>query len=432
MVMYLLGCFSQGRQEPDTEIKLVLDWNAFMLYAETNTEGYRGPVAARAYGYIGLAAYEAARTGLKGEFVSFAERYPGLTLPMPPPDEKFDPGIALNACYSTIMHAFFLSATDDVRKELRAKEASWNATLRSGKDKEIVARSAAFGQDVANAVFAWSATDTFGFRSNHHNYLRDYSSPSGDGLWVPSAQFPMPPLLPYWGNVRPFVIHPDNHQVNPPPPFSAEKDQAYYKQALELVSLSSPLTRENQWIAEFWNDDHPGMTFTPPGHWIAILNQVIAKENPSLEKVLEAYLKVGMAMSDAFVVTWKAKYEYNLIRPETFIQKYIDPNWRPFSPSPSFPAYPSGHSVIGAAASEVLTSMFGDNYAMLDRSHESNKEAPIKPREFSSFKAMAEEEALSRLLLGVHWRMDSEEGLRIGRRIGKEVSVIGLDIGPME
>jgi hypothetical protein len=302
----------------------------------------------------------------------------------------------------------------------------WKSKLERGLDPSIVEASARFGHQMAEAVYAWSATDSLGYLANHHNYDRDYTPPSGEGLWVVSSHFPMPPLLPYWGKVRPFIIRTENYIARPVPAYTTEPHQIYHMQALELISLSKPLSAENRWIAEFWNDDRPGLTFSPAGHWLAIANQVIEKEHPPIERTLETYLKTGFALADAMIACFHSKYVYNLERPETYINKHIDKTWRPFSPSPPFPSYPSGHSMIGAAVAEVLTALYGDAYALTDQSHEGLRDFEVKPRRFGSFQEMAKENAISRVFLGVHWRFDCEEGLRLGSLIGKEVNSFSL------
>ena len=112
---------------------------------------------------------------------------------------------------------------------------------------------------------------------------------------------------------------------------------------------------------------------------MAITDAVLVNEDSDLEIALFAAAKVGMALSDAGVACWKSKYHYNVERPVTYIQRVIDPNWKPYlgdpttqqtGVTPPFPAYPSGHSTFGGAASEVLTSIFGISYAMTDRCHE--------------------------------------------------------------
>jgi len=108
-------------------------------------------------------------------------------------------------------------------------------------------------------------------------------------------------------------------------------------------------------------------------------------------------------------------------RPETYIRKQINPDWKSLHETPSFPAYPSGHAAFGAAAAEVLTDALGNKFELTDRTHEKRPEFAGTPRSYSSFAEMAQENAASRVLLGVHYRMDCEEGLRLGKIIGKKV-----------
>ncbi len=427
VLIYIFGCYSARNAQEEDAVSLALEWNKMVLRAEQHTEGYRGPIAARAYGYLGLAAYETSLPGLAGEFESFSKRFSGLHIPEAPSSQQYDMIVAMNKCYLTLMGLFFRTAEEVTRKEFAALAGRWENLHAENLDTNVINISKAFGYNVAMAVYEWSSIDSLGFGANHHNYDRNYVPPVGEGKWVTSADFPMPALLPYWGKVRPFIIDTERYHSNPPPAYSTETNQHYYAQALELVSLSKPLSAENQWIAEFWSDDHPGLTFTPPGHWLAITNQVIEKEHPSIEKTMETYLKVGFTLADVMISCWASKYEYSLERPETYIQKNIDPGWRPFSPSPSFPSYPSGHSMMGAAVAEVLSSMYGTNYKMTDISHYGLEDFKIKPRRFNSFDEMARENALSRLLLGVHWRKDAEEGLRLGSLIGKEVAQLSIE-----
>ena len=423
----IVHCNESEFNESNDSVSLALDWNKFMLTAEVSTEGYRGPVAARAYGYVGLAAYETALPGMEGHFSSLAEKFPLLKLPSFPVREHFNMEIALNECYATIIGKFFLTAPETIRNEKLRLQKKWKNGLTQDMDSTTRLASEAYGRLVAETIYDWSSTDSLGYLSNHHNYDRSYVPPSGEGLWVTSVDFPMPPLLPYWGKVRPFIIHTDDYVAKPLPPFSTSPNDLYHRQAIEIVSLSKPLSAENQWIAEFWNDDRPGLTFSPAGHWLSITNQVIEKEHPSIEKTLETYLKVGFALTDAFIACYNSKYTYNLERPESYIQKHIDKNWRPFSPTPSFPSYPSGHAMIGAATSEVLTDLYGSSFKLTDRSHKDLKDFMVKPRSYNSFAEMSNENAISRVFLGVHWRFDCEEGLRLGSLIGKEVSNIQIE-----
>jgi hypothetical protein len=409
-------------QGEDGHYAIALEWNEFILYAETHTEGFRGPVAARTYAYVNLAAYEAALSGLPEGYLSVSPRYSCLLMPTPPEAGSIDHGVSLNACYAAILEQFFLSAPQNVEKERKKLASKWEEKLSKGLDAGLISRSKEHGKTIATTIFQWSSTDSLGHQGNLHNYDRSYSPPKGEGKWRPSPDFPMPPMLPYWGEVRPFLIRTEDFLARPLPEYDSEPHSTYYDQALELLSLSSPLSAENQWIAEFWNDDYPGLTFTPSGHWLSIANQVVAREKPTLEKTLETYLKLSFAMSDAIVACWRSKYHYSLQRPELFIRENLSGEWRPHAPSPSFPAYPSGHATMGAAAAQVLAHLYGDNYELTDRSPGNRQEFRVKPRRFHSFSQMARENSLSRMYLGVHFRMDCEEGMRLGTEIGREAA----------
>ena len=212
----------------------------------------------------------------------------------------------------------------------------------------------------------------------------------------------------------------------PPTPFSEDRGSAFFAQAMELYTLSRPLSDENRWIAEFWSDDFAGVSFCAASRWVSIANQAIDEKNPGFPAALETYLKVGLALNDAAVKCWDVKYRYHVERPGSYIKRNITGNWEPLHEAPPFPAYPSGHATFGNAAAVVFSKILGDQIELSDRSHAGRKEFLGKPRAFHSFRAMAKENALSRLFEGVHYRMDSEEGFRLGGIIGEKVAAVEL------
>jgi membrane-associated phospholipid phosphatase len=190
---------------------------------------------------------------------------------------------------------------------------------------------------------------------------------------------------------------------------------------------------EDKWIADFWSDDCPILTFTPAARWVAIANQVIEREKPNLSKAVETYARLGMALNDAGVRCWGEKYRFNTERPIDYIRRVQgDPHWNTvMCPdgsgnfyTPNFPAYPSGHATFGAVSAEVLSDLYGSNYSMTDRCHEGRTEFKGTPRNFNSFREMAEENAYSRVPLGVHFWMDSDAGLQLGYGIGQKVNAL--------
>lgn len=405
---------------------IVLRWNSLLLDVERYSRGYRPPVSARAFAYISLAAYEAAVPGMP-EHRSMSGALTGLQLPQVEAGYDYHWPTCVNEAYATIVHRFFPHTPPQWQAALYALEFQIKdelTTLLAGRG-EIYDRSKAFGRAIGEAVFAWSATDAAG----HEAYLRNADpaylpNPAGiAGQWVPTPPNYMPALLPNWGKVRPFALRNNELLGLPPLVYSSDVGSPYYQEAMEVYQTTRNLSEEQKWIAIFWSDDVPELTFTPAARWYAIANQVAGAEQPSLDKALELYAKLGMALADAGISCWFSKYYYNVERPVTFINRVIDPAWRTplFVGTPPFPAYPSGHSTFGGAAAVILTDLFGANYAMTDRCHEGRTEFDGRPRSFLSFAQMAGENAFSRIPLGVHFRMDCVEGLRMGEAAGNKV-----------
>ena len=125
------------------------------------------------------------------------------------------------------------------------------------------------------------------------------------------------------------------------------------------------------------------------------------------------------AMADAFIAGWKTKYTVNLLRPITYVQLVIDSNWVPsLMHTPPFPEYPSGHSVQSSSAAAILEKRFGANTRFTDNTH---NDRGWGPRTFASFKAAADEAAVSRLYAGIHFRTGIEAGKVQGRCVASEV-----------
>lgn len=416
--IYLWSRFFSADQQ-SAEQAIILDWYDFALECERYAEGYKGAVSARTFAYLGLAGTEISKSvhSISLDFMQSQKGYPEIP-DWNQPYPLFLPA-ALNAGYAYLFEMFYSSVPGDMKGRMIEKRNKWYKQFLSGTEDEVLHSSRRFGREVAKLIYQFSATDSIGHQAHLYNYDRGYTFENNEGIWEPCRSFPMPPLLPHWGKARTFIASPKQFLARPLPEFSFDNTSVFYKQALEVYTVSLPLSDENQWIAEFWSDDLKGSTFTPSGRWISIANQIVGKEKLSTEKLLELYLNMGLVMNDVFVSCWYSKYYYNLMRPETYIQKTFDKKWHSHYHSPSFPAYPSGHSFVGAAAAVILTSVFGEHYLITDKSHEGRKDFKSTPRSFNSFDEMARENAFSRILLGVHFRMDIEEGLRLGRELGE-------------
>lgn len=213
--------------------------------------------------------------------------------------------------------------------------------------------------------------------------------PTGVGLWHSSASPQSPPLRPRWGEVQPWILE-RGDQFRPPPP-PAFGSPGYLAALAEVRQISDTRTPEELRIALFWADG--ANTMTPPGHWNAIAADLIARYHIDEERAAEILARMNMAIMDAGIACWDAKYHYWFIRPPQ-----ADPAITTPVGLPNFPSYVSGHATFSGAASEVLAGLF--------------------PNESTQLRQMAEEAALSRLYAGIHYRFDNEVGLSVGRAIG--------------
>ena len=403
------------------------EWMDNFLTVERYAPGFRPPVAARSLAYINLAAYEAIVPN-SAAYKSVAANFVGLVVPKRETGRIYNEQAISNEVYYQMMKNFFPHVTDAYKASIETQYQKFDISKINADE---LARSKQYGQAMAKAVFDFSLTDVIGSKGYLNNQPTDYIAPTGAGKWQPSFPDFSKPLLPYWGKIRDFVIT-EAEKLSPPPlPYSANISSAFFFQGFEVHQVTTPLSYEQQWIGEFWSDDIYKLTFEPSGRWIAIAQQVVRKEKVPLEKAIYTYVKVSIGLSDAGLACWNSKYVYNVERPVTYIRREINKDWvsalnnplvKVKGVTPPFPAYPSGHSTFGAVAAEILNDIYGKNYAMTDRCHEGRTEFIGTPRSFKNFDAMAEENAYSRIPLGVHYRMDCSEGLRLGYQTGKAVN----------
>jgi hypothetical protein len=400
-------------------------WFRLALALVQSTPGFSPPVASRAFGYLGVALYEALVPGMPGA-QSLASQLNDLVDPPPAYDDVYYWPAVASSALATTTRALFPTAPEASQSAITALEAEFSNAFARFVPPGVLKRSLRRGERVAAHIIAWAASD-----GGHEGYLTnfppDYVPPSGPGLWIPTPPGFQAALQPSWGTNRPFVLASGaEHDPGPPPAFSTEPGSAFHTEALEVYETVNTLTDEQRAIALFWADD-PGQTATPPGHSLSILTQVIEERDANLAIAAEAYAKAGMAVADAFISCWSCKYRYHLIRPISYIQQEIDAGWGvgeralPVT-TPPFPEYTSGHSAQTGAFAQVLFDLFGD-FTFTDHTHDARG---LSPRTFSSCFAMAEETAISRLYGGIHFRSAIERGLAQGKAIGRQVSALDL------
>ncbi|MBP6235012.1 MAG: vanadium-dependent haloperoxidase [Saprospiraceae bacterium] len=419
------------------DFTVVHEWNELWMEMERHAAGYRPCPTANALGYVGLASYEACVTGMP-ENASLANLYSGLNLPKAFNNQEYHWPTVVNAVNNYLYSRLLPEVDATLYAKIKVLADKNEIKFLEESGQEIFLRSKNHGESVAAAVWDWMKSDaaTFdGYKDpfKENNWQDRLNEP---GAWTPTIPGPGEGMFPYWGKGRTLAIKEDLKICKPYSvyigQYSEEAGSALYTQAVEVMAQNTPsLSYQTEWVGEFWSDDLLGLTFSPPTRFIAIANQVYNNEKASLQEAIIANAKVGIALHDAAIGCWNSKYHYNLERPESYIKRLIDPSWEPNldNPltgdngiSPSFPAYPSGHATFVSAASEALASVFGYSYGMTDNCHRNRTEFSGYPRTFGSFFEMALENAWSRVPLGVHYRMDAEEGVRYGTEIGRAVN----------
>jgi len=288
------------------------------------------------------------------------------------------------------------------------------AAIRNGQRK---AKGTAWGEWVAGEILAWREKDG-------SSAAVPPPSGSGPGYWQPTPPAFAPYLLPGWGFVTPFAMTgSDAFRPTGPPPLASARWVEDYNEIKELGSAASATrTTEQTEIALFWADG--ARTETPPGHWNSIAQNVSGARGNTMEENARLFALLNIAMADAAICAWDAKYRYDFWRPVTAIRNgntdgngatEPDPTWSSLIVTPPFPDYTSGHSTFSGAAATVLASFYGtDNIAFTSGSDF----LPGVFRSFNSFSAAAYEAALSRLYGGIHYRSANEDGLTSGILIG--------------
>jgi membrane-associated phospholipid phosphatase len=355
------------------------------------------PYAARAYSYVSVAQFEALKVAW---FYKYQYNRPSPSkvdssiqallpadLPAYPSEDAVLSGVS-----SELLKLLFPTSVEEItRKAAEQREVA----LLSGKaTASDIAAGLALGKAVAAVFVARAGSDgmrTAGGTPAQVQALANAAVARGEIPWKSQETPPRPPMLANFGQVKAWMLTPtDVVSARPLPPPSTSSAQ-FQQELAEVKSTVDSLTRDQIAIVYKWADGVS--TPTPPGHWNAIATESIAGARFSEVRAARALALVNMALHDAAVACWDAKYVSFNPRPSQ-----VDPSIKTVIGLPNFPSYTSGHSTFSAAAATVLSYLF--------------------PAAAADFAAMRDEAAISRLYGGIHYRSDIEVGKDHGARIG--------------
>jgi hypothetical protein len=378
------------------------------------------PVATRIYANTSLALYEAIRFQHDGSKSVTAKLKGFEPMPVPEQGKQYDFSIAAIHSFCETAKKVTFSAP-----EITKYQDSMIAVYAAGLDESIVKQSIAFGQQVADVIAKRLGKDNY---KETRGFDRFEVKTDDDTRWVPTLPDYADGLEPHWPKMMTMAIDSFNQvQADPFPAYSKDPNSDYYKELKEVYDISKNRTDEQTDIALFWDDNpfvsqHKGHVMfqdkkmTPPGHWMAITQKAAKIKAVDAVSSAKAYAYTAVGMYDAFISCWYVKYSTVRIRPQTAVQRLIEPKWTSFIQTPPFPEYTSGHSTVSSTAAEILTSVFGDAFAFTDSSE---LEYNLPVRSFKSFREAASEASISRVYGGIHYRSGCEGGNKQGKKLGE-------------
>ncbi len=380
------------------------------------------PVAARVFAYSNLAAYEVLASDKKYQLHSLQGKVKGLSnIPHPAVNSKIDYPFASLIALLKVGDNLTFSA--DTMKLLTDSVKA--LAKNSGMPAEMYQSSIAYGSQVADSVISWS---------KHDNYAQTrgatFAVSNIEGHWVPTPPAYFPAVESLWPTMRCMVMDSANMFPPPAPPvFSKDTSSEFYKMALDVMHTGNTLDSTKKWIANFWDCNSFKMhieghamfatkAMTPCGHWMEIVGTIAKNNNADFYKTVSAYAGASIGIYDAFICCWFTKYKFDIMRPETYINRYIDQAWMPYLQTPPFPEYNSAHSTISAAAATVLGQIFKNNTAFRDSSE---RDWGWPDRTFKNSDEAAIEVSYSRFYGGIHYRNSVFTAYDQGKKIGKLV-----------
>jgi membrane-associated phospholipid phosphatase len=380
----------------------VLEWNTLTLEAikGTNTNPL---LASRALAITQAAVYDAVNA-IDGTYAPYA--FNGQAPPTASPEAA-----AATAAHDTLVKLFPTRRADF--------DAALASSLADVPDGPAENQGTAVGHAAAASILALR-------RHDGSDAVVPYTPGTDPGDWQPTPGAFLPALGAQWPQVTPFAMS-SGAQFRPaaPPALDSAEYAAAFNEVFELGrNTSTTRTADQLEIARFWADG--GGTSYALGHWNIIAQEVSTEEGLDLIGDARLLAQLNIAMADAIIATWDAKFAYNLWRPVTAIRAAdtdgnpdttVDTTWTPLLGTPNFPSYTSAHSTVSRSAATVLTAAFGDNYQFTARS----EGLPGVTRTFDSFEAAAEEAGRSRIYGGIHYLFDNVAGQEAGAIVGEYI-----------
>jgi hypothetical protein len=327
----------------------------------------------------------------------------------------------VQAAYANLIRLY--AAPPAAMALLEAERTSSLAAIASGEAVEnsvSIERGIEWGQDAADAIWAWRSTDGFSVSGPAFN-----PAPVALGRWRPT-----PPAFgpgagyPQISHMAPWVMNSQSQfrPVELPPALGSARYLIDFAETKEktLITTADVLKEDDRTkLSLFWNAGTAGAYWNRAAVSFAQARHLTMSENARLLAL------INLSMADAAIGCWDAKYTFVYWRPITAIAvaddedpaTVEDATWTTLFATPAHPEYPSGHSCQSGAAAGVLTATFGDSTPF---TLESNSIAG-EFRTYPNFSAALAEVRDARVFAGIHFRRATEVGNQLGLDVANYV-----------
>jgi hypothetical protein len=374
---------------PSAHADVVTDSNA--RAAEIASKNPATPVAVRTMAIVQVSVF-AATNAITG-------RYPASRVSV-----AAAPGASVDAAVAAATRTALLKL---MPTQQAAIDADYQAALRLLPDTRAKSDGIAVGEQSATAIVASCADD----RAVAPNTYRPSTTA---GVYVPTVS----PAVPHWGKRRPWVMTSgDQFRPGPPPNLTSEVWKRDFDEIKAIGAVnSSKRTPEQTAIARFWEATAPAV------YW-PIARSVATAPGRDVTDNARLLAMAAMAMDDALIAVFDAKYTFNFWRPITAIRNADgdarDSGWTPFIDTPMHPEYPCAHCILSASLSAVLRAEAGDGSTPKLSSSSSTAAGAV--RTWNTVDDFMQEVALARIYDGVHYRNSTEVGTAMGLKVGELV-----------
>jgi hypothetical protein len=382
---------------------IVLEWNT-LIVAAIRTDRTAAPMAARNLAIVHTAIYDAVN--------SISRTHQPYRVRVDVPSDTSKVAAAAAAAHHALVSLY--------PNQQQTFDAALTATLANIPDGQAKSQGIELGDTVAEQMLNERMNDGA-------IAIATYTPLTQIGAWQPVPPDFGAASMPQWKDVKPFAM--TSASQFRPPGYSDLTSSQYVEEFNYTLQIgakdSTTRTADQTTIAQFWLDGNG--TATPFGHWNQIVAAIAQHQGNSLETNARLFALLNIALADATIVDADAKYTFHRWRPITAIWQadrdnnpatIANPNWTPLLPTPSSPAYTSGHSTCGGVADAVLTTLLGGNVPF---TVSADPTLSLEARSFNSFREAAEEQGMSRVYGGVHWLSDNRDGLAAGRKLGQYV-----------